>query len=189
MPLPTFEPIHSSRLTIRKLQDADVADLFGINGDPEVTSFLPYNTWQSEADGAAWAQRMHAMATTGTAQQFVLELDDEKKVVGTLLLFKYDEASARAELGYVLGRQYWQKGLMLEALTAFCGHVLLDMGLRRLEAEVNPSNHASNALLLRLGFTREGTLRSRWVGKGEAYDTHIYGLLREEWQIVHGSQK
>ena len=180
MPLPNFEPIHSSRLTIRKLQDADVADLFEINGDPEVTSFLPYNTWQTEADGVAWVQRMHAMATMGTAEQFVLELDETRKVIGTLLLFKYDEGSARAELGYVLGRQYWRKGLMHEALLAFCHHALHVMGLRRLEAEVNPSNHASNALLLRLGFTKEGTLRSRWVGKGAAYDTHIYGLLRDE---------
>lgn len=185
--MPIFEPIHSLRLTIRKLQDTDIADLFEINGDPEVTSFLPYNTWQSEADGAAWVQRMHAMATTGTAEQFVLELDETRKVIGTLLLFKYDQANSRAELGYVLGRQYWQQGLMHEALAAFCGYALHSMGLRRLEAEVNPSNHASNALLLRLGFTKEGTLRSRWIEKSAVCDAHIYGLLREEWLVKQGA--
>ena len=56
------------------------------------------------------------------------------------------------------------------------------MGLRRLEAEVNPANSASVKVLRALGFTQEGCLRKRWVAKGNApYDTHFFGLLAEEW--------
>ena len=47
-------------------------------------------------------------------------------------------------------------------------------------ANENPENLASNQLLLRLGFTLEGVLRKRWLAKGNAYDTNIYGLLRDE---------
>jgi [ribosomal protein S5]-alanine N-acetyltransferase len=187
MPFPTIEPIHSARLTIRKLRESDVSDLFEINGDAEVTNFLPYNTWQSEADGVAWVKRMQEMATLGTGEQFVLELVAVRKVVGTLLMFQYNEASSRAELGYVLGRKYWRQGLMYEALSAFSAHAFQVMGLRRLEAEVNPSNHASNALLLNLGFAKEGTLRKRWVDKGVACDTNIYGLLSDEWPLCHAA--
>ena len=46
-----------------------------------------------------------------------------------------------------------------------------------IEAEVNPANLASCALLRRVGFTLEGTLRQRWVAKGQAYDTHLFGWL------------
>jgi [ribosomal protein S5]-alanine N-acetyltransferase len=53
--------------------------------------------------------------------------------------------------------------------------------VRRIEAEVNPANTASNALLLGLGFTHEGTARQRWVAKGRAYNTNLYGLLADEW--------
>ena len=70
---------------------------------------------------------------------------------------------------------------MREALLTFCTHAFQTLGLRRLEAEVNPSNVASNAILRRLGFTCEGTLRKRWVAKGVAYDTNLYGVLCEEW--------
>jgi [ribosomal protein S5]-alanine N-acetyltransferase len=55
------------------------------------------------------------------------------------------------------------------------------MALRRIEAEVNPLNIASGRLLLRLGFSKEGLLRQRWVVKGEVEDTELYGLLRHEW--------
>ena len=46
---------------------------------------------------------------------------------------------------------------------------------------MNPDNGPSNALLLGLGFIREGLLRQRWVAKGAAYDTHIYGCLADDW--------
>lgn len=82
-------------------------------------------------------------------------------MVGTCLLFRLDENSSRAELGYVLGRRYWRSGLMNEALHALIGQTSHVFGIRRLEAEVNPPNVASARVLERLGFAREGVLRQR----------------------------
>jgi RimJ/RimL family protein N-acetyltransferase len=70
---------------------------------------------------------------------------------------------------------------MQEALSLLFAFAFDDLSLRRLEAEVDPRNLASDRLLLRLGFTREGVLRERWVTKGEVKDANIYGLLRHEW--------
>jgi len=185
MPLPAFEPVASTRLTIRPIKETDLADLLEVNGDPAVTRFLPYDTWQSVEDGKTWLVRMTALAQAGTGQQFVLEINQSRTVVGTVLLFRYDESSQRAELGYVLGRKYWQQGLMREALERFVTYCFASLGLRRLEAEVNPVNEASNTLLVRLGFRKEGTLRERWTTKDAAYDTHIYGILSREWPVLH----
>lgn len=69
---------------------------------------------------------------------------------------------------------------MNEALGALIGCAFGSMGLRRLEAEVDPRNRSSARLLQGLGFTKEGLLRERWVTKGEARDVEIYGLLRNE---------
>jgi RimJ/RimL family protein N-acetyltransferase len=70
---------------------------------------------------------------------------------------------------------------MREAVEAACAHAFTVLGIRRIEAEVDPANRASCALLERTGFRREGTLRQRWCAKGRSYDTHFYGLLAEEW--------
>lgn len=182
MPLTPVTTVSSRRLTLRPVAEADLADLLEINGDPEVTRFLPYETWRSLDDGVAWLRRMEALAATGTGQQLVVVRHADAKVIGTLLLFKFDEPSARVELGYVLGRSHWRQGLMREALEAVCAHAFTAMAVRRIEAEVNPGNAASNRLLRSLGFTLEGTLRERWVAKGLAYDTNIYGCLAEEWK-------
>ena len=189
MPLPTITGINAPRLRLRPIAAADLPDLFAVNGDPEVTRFLPYATWQTSADAEAWFDRMQVLGADGTSRQLVLQRHDDGRVIGTALLFRHDEPSARAELGYVLGRAHWGQGLMREALLALCTHAFGPLGLRRLEAEVNPANTASTALLQALGFTREGCLRQRWVAKGsEPYDTHFFGLLADEWPPGHQPQ-
>lgn len=182
MPLPLITRILSPRLTLRPVVASDIADLLEVNGDPEVTRFLPYPTWKSTQDGAAWLARMEALAATGTGQQLVMARNDDAKVIGALLLFRYEEGSARLELGYVLGRSHWGQGLMREAIAAVCWHAFGSMGIRRMEAEVDPANIASNRLLLRIGFVLEGTLRKRWVAREVAYDTNIYGCLVDDWR-------
>jgi RimJ/RimL family protein N-acetyltransferase len=77
---------------------------------------------------------------------------------------------------------------MYEALSGLLGSAFGTMSLRRLEAEVDTRNRSSARLLQRLGFTKEGLLRQRWVTKGEAKDVEMYGLLRDEWlgRAAHG---
>lgn len=181
MPLSAISPIRTDRLTIRPVSDADLRDLLEVNGDDAVTKYLPYDTWRCLDDGYAWLARMQALAVSGSGRQLVIERAGDMKVMGTVLLFKYDASSARLELGYALGRAHWRQGYAKEALHAVCHHAFCKLAIRRLEAEVNPDNAASNALLQRLGFVREGRLRERWLAKGAAYDTNIYGCLAEEW--------
>jgi len=181
MAIPTIDKIVTARLVIRPVTETDLVDLLDINGDEQVTRFLPYATWQSIKDGEAWLKRMQALSETGAGQQLVIIRSSDERVVGTTLLFRYDEGSARVELGYVIGRAYWRQGYATEALTAVCEHAYTKMAIRRIEAEVDPRNAASNAVMQSLGFTREGLLRKRWITKGEPTDTYIYSCLAEEW--------
>lgn len=181
MALPAPPPIETRRLVVRTVCAADVDALMSVNGDDDVTRFLPYATWQTPDDGHAWLARMQALMDAGTAQQFVIAERTAGTPIGTCLLFRHDEPSRRAELGYALARAYWGRGLMREALAALLGCAFGPMALRRLEAEVDPENAASNALLLRLGFRCEGQLRARWQAKGRIYDTRLYGLLAQEF--------
>jgi RimJ/RimL family protein N-acetyltransferase len=177
---PDLAPIESARLTLREVVESDLDDLMALNGDPEITRFLPYDAWQARDDAVSWFQRMRTLADTGSARQLVLVHQAEQRVVGTLLLFKFDAASSRLEIGYVLGRAYQGQGLMREALAAAIQAAFTQWGLHRLEAEVDTANRPSNRLLQSLGFTLEGTLRQRWKAKGRRYDTSLYGLLADD---------
>jgi RimJ/RimL family protein N-acetyltransferase len=180
MPLAAPPLIETPRLQIRLVTEADLPALLTFNGDDEVTRYLPYTTWQNMNDAWAWYARMMGLQEAGGTLQFVVVDKQSAQAAGTCLLFRHDEASARAELGYVLARTQWGRGVMREALAALIDHAFTHIALRRLEAEIDPRNTASVALLQRLGFTREGLLRQRWSTKGELIDSALYGLLRDQ---------
>lgn len=184
MLLPTQPRIETERLTIRLVERPDLPSLLAINSNDTVTRFLPYESWKDMADAEAWHSRAEARHAAGEAGQFVIVLRASGRVIGTCLLFRFEEASARAEVGYVLGQEYWGAGYMLEAIKALVAFAFEQMHLRRLEAELDPRNVASAKLLERLGFVKEGLLRQRWAMKGEITDSSLYGLLRAEWQAA-----
>ena len=177
-------PFHleTPRLWVRPVVESDLPALMEVNGDDHVTRFLPYPTWRSMDDAHAWFKRIVGMQDSASAMQLVAVDKASGAAIATSLLFQFEQKSARAELGYVLGRAHWGKGLMHEALSAILDHAFGPMGVRRLEAHVDPRNEASCALAQRLGFVREGLLRERWVDKDVPTDIEVYGLLRREWR-------
>ncbi len=181
MPLNPPKLIESERVGVRLTLESDLPALLALNGDAEVTRFLGFAPWQTLADAEAWFQRISAQQATGSALEFVIVAKASGSVIGRCSLFAFDEANAQAGIGYVLGRAHWGQGYMRETLTALIDCAFLELGLRRLEATVEAPNIASTWLLQRLGFTREGVLRERWISHGEPVDAEVYGLLRHEW--------
>lgn len=187
MLVPGEPRIDTERLVIRLVTEADLPALLEINADDQVTRFLPYPSWKDMDDARAWFDRAAARHAAGEARQFVIVLRDTGRVIGSCLLFHFEESSGRAEVGYLLARPHWGAGYMVEAMTAFVAFAFEQVGLRRLEAEIDPRNTASARLLERLGFVREGLLRQRWNVKDEITDSGLYGLLRADWESVNYS--
>jgi ribosomal-protein-alanine N-acetyltransferase len=183
MTLPTITSIETDRLLLVPAHAAHLDDLFAVNGDERVTRFLPYEAWADRSDAENWLARMNLLSQAGTCRQLVLQQRADGRAVGTLLLFNFDERSHRLEIGYALGSSYWGKGLMSEAVRGACEYAFSALGVRRIEAEVNPVNIASCELLVRVGFQLEGRLRQRWTVKGTTYDTNIYGLLLDDLEV------
>jgi RimJ/RimL family protein N-acetyltransferase len=173
--------LETPRLRVRPVAESDLAALMAVNGDDQVTRFLPYETWRSMDDAQAWYKRIAGMQEAASAIQLVAVDKASQAAIATCLLFQFDQKSERAELGYVLGRAHWGKGMMREALQAVIDHAFGPMRVRRLEAHIDPRNEASRRIAQRLGFTREGLLRERWVDKGEPTDIEVHGLLKREW--------
>ena len=59
-------------------------------------------------------------------------------------------------------------------------YAFTELGLRRLEADVDPHNAKCLKSLETLGFKREGYLRQRWLVAGELQDSVILGLLKSD---------
>ena len=79
------------------------------------------------------------------------------------------KASApRAELGYVLSREYWNKGLMTEAVNEVCEFALKQKDIYRVWATCHIANAGSRRVLEKADMTLEGILRSWAIFPGLA---------------------
>lgn len=181
--MPSFTPItlNTPRLALRLPNASDIGAIFAMRSDPEVTRYWSSAPWESLAEAEQWLQGIEQAHREGSALQFMIELRDSSRTVGGCTLFNFHTRSRRAEIGYLLGRPYWGRGYMNEALRAMIAHAFGAMDLRRLEADIDPANIASARSLERLGFKHEGRLRERWEVEGEVTDSDVYGLLRREW--------
>lgn len=180
MKLPEHSIVETKRLLLRPLEKGDLPALFALNGDEEVMRYTPHGPWKTPADGETWFERVRANREKGEAVEFVIVLRDGGRPIGTMFLFRFNEPVGSAEIGYLLVREHWGKGLMKEAVAALVEFGFETMELTRIEAQLDPRNEASARVLERAGFSREGHQRRNFFAKGEFSDTWLYGMLRED---------
>lgn len=174
------------RLVLRALRADDAAAMFAVFGDARVMRYWATPPWTSIAQAEGFIERSRAAMASGDALRLGLERRDDGVLVGQCTLFDFVFPSARAEIGYSMRADAWGRGLMHEALAALLDHGFGALGLRRVEADIDPRNAPSARSLERLGFQREGLLRERWNVGGEISDSALYGLLAREW-IARGA--
>ncbi|HXZ49917.1 MAG TPA: GNAT family N-acetyltransferase [Usitatibacter sp.] len=170
------------RVRLRPLEARDAPALYTTYADPETSRYLSRPPMTGLGEAEALLARAQAGREEGHGLQLAIERIGDGAFLGVCLLFHIHAESARAEIGYTLAREHWSRGYMAEALPALVGYAFGPLGLNRLEADIDPRNAASARVLERLGFSREGLLRERWIVAGEASDSAIYGLLRREWR-------
>lgn len=174
----------TDRLLLRPLGEADEPALFALFSHPQVMRYWSSPAWTSPAQAHQLVAFDHAAMARGEHLRLGLELRQGRALVGTCTLFNGHAASRRAELGYSLAPAHWGRGLMHEALGALLRHGFETLQLHRVEADVDPRNHASARVLERLGFVREGLARERWIVAGELSDSALYGLLHRDWAAL-----
>lgn len=172
---------------MRPLQARDATALFEIFSDPQAMKYWSTPPWTTPQQAVECIEQDSLWLEEGSALRLALqplpaEGGEPAAIVGTASLFAFDAPSQRAEIGYILAPRLWGRGLMQEALRSLVAYAFGELGLRRLEADIDPRNERSARSLQRLGFRREGLLRERWVVGGEVSDSALYGLLAREWR-------
>lgn len=172
----------TERLLLRPLRDGDAPALLAVFSDPQVMRYWSTPAWTSIDPALAMIERDRTAMASGEHLRLGLERRSDGALIGTCSLFNLSPGCRRAEIGYALARAAWGQGYMHEALAALLRHGFGAMNLNRVEADVDPRNRNSAGSLERLGFTREGHLRERWIVGDEVSDSWLYGLLQREWQ-------
>ena len=177
-----FPTLLSQRLVLRETATHDVEAVFAMDSDPMAMRYWSALPMQSIAQAQDAVERARSYFPSRAALRWSITRPADDRMLGHASLFNFNAQSGRAEIGYGLARVHWGQGFMHEALTAVADYAFGPMGLRRLEADVDPRNEASLRAVERLGFAREGLLRERWQVGDEISDTVMLGLLARDWR-------
>jgi len=90
--------------------------------------------------------------------------------------------SKQLEIGYSLIPSERGKGYCSEAVNLLVDYLFLSKDVVRIQAMTDTNNMASQKVLEKVGFRKEGTLRKNSFMRGEWRDDFIYSILREEWK-------
>lgn len=176
--LPTIE---GPMLRLRAMVPADRAAVFELYRDKEAVRFGFSPKMDEAADADAVIAETARLASARTLFHWGVARTTDDVIVGHATLLSLAPAHRRAEVGYSIEKSQWGRGLGTLAVELLIGFAFDTLGLRRLEADVDPRNVGSLRVLEKHGFQREGYLRKRWELAGEVQDGIFFGLLREEW--------
>jgi ribosomal-protein-alanine N-acetyltransferase len=120
-------------------------------------------------------------------RSFFVGLIDSGKLAGVVNVNEIVRYSFRsAYLGYYAFTPHAGSGLMREGLRLVINHCFRELKLHRLEANIQPSNKRSLALVRSLGFRREGLSRRYLKICGRWQDHERWAILAEEWRPSAG---
>ena len=140
----------TDRLVLRSLRFTDKSDLFKIYGDPEVMRFASDPAFPDESLIDQMLESVNQLFATRESLEWGIVLTQENRLVGTCGLYGFEQSEA--EIGCLLARADWGKGLMTEALKRIIQFGATELGLQTIVAEIDPANQRSLALFDRLGF-------------------------------------
>jgi len=176
----TFPVIETASFRLRKVEESDLDDIFEVFSDPKTLRYWSHVAMKERDEAAAYIRKIEEGWKTRTLLQWAVTRIGEDQLLRTCTYHAWSQSNRRSEIGYILARKHWGKGIMREVLPVFLRFGFLTMGLNRIEADVDPRNLASLRALERLGFQKDGYLRERYQVGGEKQDAVLLGLLRSE---------
>ena len=130
-------------------------------------------------------EEMLRSSDTETKQSFLICRSEDKSIVGTITLSQiFRKAFQNAYLGYQLFGGFTGNGYMSEAVDLILRYAFVELGLHRVEANVQPENKPSIAVLKRIGFAKEGFSRRYLKIAGRWRDHERWAILKEDWNSL-----
>jgi RimJ/RimL family protein N-acetyltransferase len=127
--------------------------------------------------GRSWIAAQHELLSAGRGWSFgIVERESGEAVGGIGIVFRHPPGAAEPGAWVIAERR--NSGIAERATRRLCSWALTSgIGIERVQATVEPWNAASQRVLVKVGFVREGLLRSYASWHGQRRDALLYSLL------------
>ena len=172
---------HKDDTEIRLLELSDAESLFHLTDQSRnyLREWLPWVDLTQELSHSESFIRS-ALKQYSSNKGFQAGIWDKGELAGVIGLQNIDWVNKSTSIGYWLGEGFQGKGLMTIACKSVIDHCFGQLKLKRIEIRAATGNHKSQAIPERLGFQKEGCLRSSEFLYDRYLDHYLYGLVNEK---------
>ena len=173
-----FPVLETERLRLREITQEDAEGIFACFSNEAVTRYYGEETLQHIEQAEKFVDFFAKSFEAKRGIRWGIEIKGTKGIIGTIGFNAWTQKHRKAEIGYEIHPDHWRNGYTEEALTKVLPYGFDVMGLSRIGAVVFIENEASNNLLIKLRFKKEGVLRENIYQNGISHDTYVYSILK-----------
>ncbi len=144
--------IETMRLILRRFQPEDAEDMFhNWASDPEVCKFLLWGPHLSVEDSRRRIMQLVNNYETNRSYVWAIVPKQKNMPVGSISVEISNESTLSCEIGYCIGKEYWSRGIMTEALRVVMHYLFYEVGYQRILAKHDVLNVASGRVMQKAG--------------------------------------
>ncbi len=171
------EGLSDGVVRLRLMSDADVEAVVEAVQDPEIPRWTRVPSPYGADDALQWLRASSTGVANGTDLSTLVVDAEDDRLLGAVALHAVSPEHGRCSAGYWLSTEARGRGVATRALSLLCRYAFDELDVQRIELWIDPANAASLALAERVGFSREGLLRSYMAIKDRRRDVLMYSLL------------
>jgi ribosomal-protein-alanine N-acetyltransferase len=175
-----FPLLETERLLLRRLTLEDAPEMFSMRSNAEAMKYIcrPVQTTIEEAK--TQILKINEMVNFNDGIGWAVCFKHQKALIGTVSFHHIQKEHYRAEIGYMLQPDHWQKGIISEAVKAIIDYGFNELKFHSIEAHIDPSNIASEKVLQKFKFVKEAYYKENFYFDNRFLDTAVYSLLHHQ---------
>lgn len=178
-----FPDISLGDIILRQITYHDAEQYLKYVSDPDVHRYIPSECLPQNLEQAkAEIDYQRNLFAYKRCFYWAIAISETNELIGSCGFNYWNRDHNRGEISYDLAKPYWGQGITTRACHAILTFGFETMLLKRIEATATPANHASVAVLKKLGFQQEGVLRQQKLLHGQYHDAIIFSILAHEFK-------
>jgi len=173
--------LEGKNVNLRIMERDDIDFLVECRNDIDFWGeYVPIGEQISKAEWMKYFDNPSSFAILTEMKTFIVQKKDGTKI--GLICHRLNQPYKWMEIGYFFAPSERGKGYGTEAVQLVIDYLFFSKELARIHAIADVRNRASQRVLEKAGFQREGTMRKCVFNRGELRNYHLYSILREEWK-------
>ena len=174
--------LQTKRLILRRFVESDAEAMF--QNWASSAENLTYVTWDPHPDVEVTRNSIRNWVASYVNPNYykwaICLKEKPEQVIGDISIVEMDENDSCCEIGYILGKNYWDCGMMTEALKAVLDFCFIQAGFQKVRARYVSLNPASGRVMEKAGMSYLKTITNGVERKGYLADLIYYQISKKD---------